>query len=473
MRVLFLQNIWREYFSVMMLSAVLRQHGHVVRIAITSKPSATLREVESFRPGVVCFSFTNCEEGWALQAAARIKERHPDLPVIVGGPHPTLHPELAARESIDAVNRGEGEYSLLEYVEAREKGTDWRDIRNLCYRENGKVVRNEVRPLVEDLDSLPFHDRESYFHYKFLKTNPVKYFFTGRGCPYNCSFCFNIEYRSIYPNKNKYVRKWSVERVLAEIWDVRARYPVKYVRFEDDVFTQKIGWLREFLPVYDREIGLPFLCYIRAGVSEEIVELLAEASVHTVLFGIETGDEERRNSLLGKGVKDEQIRDTARLLHKYGIHFFTTNILALPGETWEQALGTLRMNQEIRVPDTWCSIFQPYAGLPITEYAIEKGYLAREPENEIGINTFTDNALRQPDVDRIFNLHKFFYPLARWPWLEPLLLPLTKLPKNRAFHYIFVLFYARSYMQHSRIGVIRILWEAMHWFRLFISELRK
>ena len=389
----------------------------------------------------------------------------------MGGPHPTLHAELALKDPIDIVNLGEGEGPLLELVEALSRGEDWQGVRNLCFVRDGALVKNEVRPLIENLDELPFPDREGYYRYPFLRDNPVKYIFTGRGCPFACSFCFNQSFKDIYPNRNRYVRQFSVGRVLAELWDVKSRYLMRMVRFEDDVFTMNKKWLIEFLDGYKKDFGIPYLCYIRAGESEEIISLLKESGCHTVLFGIETGDEGRRNEFLKKGVSDESIRRTAALLHKYRIHFFTTNILALPGETWEDALKTLRLNQQIRVPDVWCSVFQPYAGLPITDFAVRQGYITETPDDSVGINTFTNNVLKQKDIDRIFNLHKFFYPLARWPWLEPLLLPLTKLRPNRLFHYVFVFFYVYSYMQHTTVTLGRMAVEGTRWFRLFLSEL--
>ncbi|MDP8257672.1 MAG: radical SAM protein [Candidatus Alcyoniella australis] len=471
MKALLVQNIWREYFGFMMLSAVLKRDGHEVVNLVDHRVTRLLEAIERERPGMVAFSFTNCEQGWVEQAASAVKQNHPELPVVIGGPHPTLHPELALKPQFDMVCRGEGEGPMLDLAAMIDNGDrDWSKIENMCFSSEGELVQNSVRPLIEDLDSLPLHDRDSYYRYRFLRNNPVKYFFTGRGCPFNCSFCFNRRFKEIYPNSKSYIRHYSVERVIEEIAEVKRRWPMKQVRFEDDVFTLQRKWLLEFLDLYEQQIRVPYLAYIRAGESEEVIRRLSQTGCFCVLFGVETGDEQRRNELLNKAVKDEQIRQTAALLHKYKIHFFTSNILGLPGETFDLALKTVRINQQIKAPDVWCSVFQPYAGLEITDYAIECGYLQKLDDDTVGINTFADNALDQPDQRRIFNLQKFFYPLVRWPWLEPLLLPLTKLRPNFVFHYIFVLFYTISYLQHSKVGLIRMFFEGLHWFRVFLAD---
>ncbi len=470
MKILFLQNIWREYFGFMHLASVLRQHHHAVDVRIFQNAEKAAKTVDEFKPDLVGFSFTNCEQQWVLDVASLIKSRHPNLPIVVGGPHPTLHPEIVKRPQIDYLVRGEGEQAIVELTEALSDGGDLSNIENLCFKRDGEIVVNPVRPLLENLDTLPFPYREGYYKYKFLRNNPVKFFFIGRGCPYNCSFCFNHQFRDLYPNKKKYIRTYSVERAIAEMVDVRAKYPMRFVRFEDDVFTMFPEWLEGFLDLYVKEINLPYLCYIRAGISEDVVRMLKESGCYCTLFGVETGDERRRNEILNKGVKDSQIFETAALLHKYRIHFFTTNMLGLPGETFEDALKTIRINQKIKAPDVWCAIFQPYPGLRLTDYAIEKGYLDEANDENVGVNTFADNVLKQPDIERIFNLHKFFYPLSRWPWLEPVVLPLTKLPANPLFHYIFVFFYVISYWQHTRTPWRRIAAEGLHWFRVFLFD---
>jgi len=471
MRVLFVQNIWREYFGVMYMAAGLRAAGHEVEVRVAPTIAGAVRAVRETRPGLVGFSFTNCEQQYALQAAAAIKSAWPAAITVAGGAHPTLHPELALRGCFDYVCRGEGEQVIVELAAQLENGLVARDVHNLAYARDGELVANPVRPLIEDLDALPHPWRNGYYRYAFLRNNPVKFFFTGRGCPHGCTFCFNRAFRDIYPNKNRYVRHFSPERIIAEIDETRSRWPVRVVRFEDDVFTMNKDWLRRFLTLYAERIRLPYICYLRAGESEETIRLLAETGCRTALFGIETGDEQRRNQLLRKNVTDEQIVQTAELLHKYRLHFFTSNILALPGERWDDALATLRLNQRIRVPDVWCSVFQPYAGLPLTERAVGDGLLDRNGDDVVGTNTFANNALRNPDAERIFNLHKFFYPLARWPGLEKFLLPLTRRKPNRLFHYLWLIFYVHSYRQHTGVSWRRIAVEGVFWFRQFLSTM--
>ena len=471
MKILFLQNIWREYFGVMHLSAALRAAGHEVENRVEPTVAGALRAVAQTDPHLVGFSFTHCEQAYVLAVGAAIKRVAPSIITIAGGSHPTLHPELALREGIDIVCRGEGEQAMLDVVNHVAAGTSLADVPNLALKQNGGLNINPVRSLIEDLDRLPHPWRDGYYRYRFLRDNPVRFFFTSRGCPWNCTFCFNHAFRDLYPNKKHYVRHYSPERVMEEIREVARRWPMRIVRFEDDVFTLDKQRLAQFLALYVKEIRRPYICYIRAGESEETIRLLADTGCITVLFGIETGDQQRRNTLLKKGVTDEQIIHTAELLHRKKIHFFTTNILALPGETWDDALATVRLNQRIKAPDVWCSIFQPYAGLPITEQAISEGLLDGLHDEAIGFNTFANNALKNPDGPRIFNLHKFFYPLVRWPWLEKIILPLTKLKPNVLFHYVWVFFYVYSYRQHAQVTWRRIAVEGAHWFRQFLSTM--
>lgn len=469
MKLVFVQNIWREYYGVMMLTAILKRKNHQVDVIIDHSPESAAKKALEKSPDCVGFSFTNCERDFAQKTASFIKSASPDTLVIAGGPDPTLHPDMVADSDFDAICIGEGERAILEFARAIDAKEPFYNIDGICTKNR----KFKVGPLIENIDALPFPDRSHYYKYQFLRKNPVRFFFSGRGCPYSCAFCFNRTIRNLYPNRSRYVRHFSPQRVIDEILYVRNKYGMKIVRFEDDVFALNKSWLFSFLPLYRSKVGLPFLCYIRADIDEESIALLKESGCRSVLFGIETGDETLRNDLLNKNISDRQIINTAELLQKYRIHFFTTNMLGLPKETWALALKTLRINQKIHVPDTWCSIFQPYAGLPLTSYARDQGQIASLNIENIGQNAFDQNSLSLPDSKRIFNLHKFFYPLARWSWMEPILIPLTRFSPNVFFHYIFIFFYVYSYRQHTGVGIGRLLLEGLHWFRFFVREKRK
>jgi radical SAM superfamily enzyme YgiQ (UPF0313 family) len=468
-RVVFIQNIWREYFGVMSLSAVLKQAGHEVFVVIDSLPERAVRRALSLGPDLAGFSITNCEQSFACKTSERLKRIAPNIVTAVGGPHPTLFPDLINVGGFDFLCRGEGETAIVQLAEAIDTGQIDVAIPGLVGKSDAP---NEVKPgaLIRDLDSLPRPDRSAYYRHKFLRKNPVRFFMTGRGCPYKCTFCFNSTFASLYDEPAGYVRRRSPESVIEEIASVVADFPTRTVRFEDDVFTLSRKWLSDFLERYRQRVGLPFFCYIRAGTPWEVIRELADSGCKTALFGIETGDEATRNELLQKKVTNEQILETAANLKRAGIHFFTTNMLGLPGEDWSKALKTLRLNQRLKALDTWASVFQPYSGLPLTNSAVEKGWLAQVNVGAVGSNTFSDNPLDLPDASRIFNLHKLFFPLVRWPWLEPLLLPLTKLPENRLFHYLFVLFYVVGYRKRTGVGLTRLIVEGAHWFRVFLFE---
>ena len=462
-RTVFVQNVWREYFGVMTLSAVLKRAGHDTRLVIDASPARAATHALNLAPDLIAFSFTNCERAFALACAREVKRRAPGVVTVAGGPDPTLNPDLASLPELDVVCRGEGEGALLDLADSIDQGRGVRPAPNLWTNQGGQPVR----PLFDDLDALPLPDRALYYRHPFLRSNPVKFFMTGRGCPFSCTFCFNRSFRRLYENDPRYVRHHSPQRVVEEILDVKVMYGLRTVRFEDDVFTLDRSWLSDFLARYRNRVRLPFLCYLRADVDESTIAVLKASGCRGVLFGIETGDEQRRNRLLHKGIRNDQIQRTARRLHDYRLAFFTTNMLGLPGETWSGALKTLRLNQRIGSRDVWCSIFQPYAGLPLTETAIRQGMLEPSDAGSVGVNTFDASRLRLAQGNRIANLHKLFYPLARWPWLEPVLLPLTRLPRTRILHYVFVFFYVVSYRQHSGVGLGRLITEGMHWFGLF------
>ncbi|MDP2688746.1 MAG: radical SAM protein, partial [Deltaproteobacteria bacterium] len=355
-RVAFVQNIAFEYLGVMFLSAMLKKHGHVVEMFIPGDEDRACREIEAFRPDIIGFPCTTGAHIWALKFAARVKERTGALTVF-GGAHATYFPALIDEPPVDVICRSEGEYALLEIADKHDRGEDFSGTLNCWAKKDGQVVRNGQRPLVEDLDELPFPDRELYSKkYPFLDRSQ-KAFIGGRGCPFDCTFCFNHALIKLYQGKGKAVRYRSVANLIAEIKEVKRRYKLRTVYMQDDTFILNKKWFAEFVRVYPKEVGLPFVCLIRADLAdEETIRGLAEAGCKNVFFGVETGGEDLRNSLLKKKVTDDEIKKVAGLLKKYRIRFRTYNILGLPGETFDDALRTVEINAEIGTDYPWCAL---------------------------------------------------------------------------------------------------------------------
>jgi len=254
--------------------------------------------------------------------------------IIFGGPHPTFFPEIIDNPSVDIICIGEGELAITELADRLDAKEDFYDIENLWVKDtDGEIIKNPVRPLIQDLDGLRFPDRNIYYgKYPFLNRSQ-KPFFAGRGCPFNCAFCFNYVLKDIYKDKGNFIRLRSPKNLIDEIISVKDTFGLKTVYLQDDTILFNREWLIEFLSIYRKEVGLPFVCLVRADLMDkEIARELKRSNCYSVFFGVETGDEKMRKRLLKKDIDNAQIIETARILKKYKIKFRTYNMLGLPGE---------------------------------------------------------------------------------------------------------------------------------------------
>lgn len=443
-KVLFIQNSWFEYHGVEFLSAVLKKGGHSCELYFVGKgkEDKVLDYIKESKPNLLAFSISSIQNRWAFDFAEKAKKAFPWLYTIFGGPHPTFFPKLVIEKPyVDMLCIGEGEGALLELASAIHSGSDMTRIHNIWFKKNGQVFTNEPRPFAEDLDSLPFQDRTLYYKNKFAKEFPVKRFLAGRGCPFNCSFCFNRTMKDLYKGKGKYVRIRSVGHIIEEIKEVRDRYGLKLLAFTDDTFTLNKKWLLEFLETYRREVSLPFTCFTRAdNMDEEIIKNLKRGGCHMICFAIESGDERIRNDILRKKLSNERILETARLLRKYRLKFFTFNMIGLPTETIEQAFETLTLNAKIGTTVPYFTVFQPLPGTDIYNFSKDKGLLSAE----IGVEHmeqfffFGDSIpLNQPSSPLLPNLHKLSFMAVKFPWAMPAIRLLVKLPLGSFYKLVF------------------------------------
>ena len=442
-RIIFLQNALFEFLGPMHIAALLKRQGHDCDLLIGDNAAAFMPHLTKANPDIIAFPVMTGNQRWAVNTAVKIKETLGCL-AILGGPHPTFFPDIISECGIDVICRGEGEDALLELADAVDSGSDYSRIANLWVKmPDGTVQKNDVRPLIEDLDAYPPPDRLLYNRYPELCRNPVKVFLSSRGCPYNCSFCFNHQMMELYKGKGRYVRHRSHGSLLKEIEEVTAASPTRRVYFCDDTFALQRTWLLDFLPEYGRRIALPFHCLLRINqLDEEIARSLADNGCVTVFWGIESGDEKIRNVLLQKEIADTDIRKGAALLKQQGISFRTYNIIGFPGETLKQAFKTVALNIEIGTDFPWCSLFMPYPGTKLADYAVSEGFLPADVcAEDMEASFHISSALNNPDKDRIVNLHKFFQTAVRVPALVPLIRQLIKLPPNPLFQLWFSLVY--------------------------------
>ncbi|MEM3399923.1 MAG: radical SAM protein [Candidatus Micrarchaeia archaeon] len=438
--VVFVQNYLWEALGPEYISAVLKTSGHKCSMVLTKNEKNWIERVQYLNPDIVAISTTTPHWKSYKLIIKEIKDRI-GVPVVVGGPHPTFYPKILEDPNVDMICIGEGEYAMRDVADALERNSGIENIPNIHIKHNGRIYRNEVRPLIENLDELPVPDRELYYgRYRILRDIPVKRFLTSRGCPYRCTYCFNHAYRRIYAGKGKYVRRRSPENVIEEIEEVRREYPFKIVRFPDDTMTLDHEWLEKFIRLYKDRIGLPFTCLGRPNeINESVVKLLKEGGCNLLCIGVESGSERVRNEIMKRGISDEQIFACGRLLKKYGIKFLTYNIFGTPTETLEEAYKTIDMNIKLGVDYTSCSVLQPFPGTDIYEIAVRGNAL--DPEYDADCIDFYGGRTRikQENIDRITNLAVFLYPVVKFPFIFPIVKLLIRLPPNPLFKMMYYL----------------------------------
>lgn len=436
-RVVFLQNIWTEFFGVMILSSALKKRGHECEI-IMGKDIESLKKL---KPDLIAFSSMTVQHIWVSEMSKTLRESGIDIPIIVGGPHPTFFPEVIEDPNIDMICRGEGEEAIIELADALEKGEDIRFIKNLWVKQGDKIFKNEERPLIGDLDLVPWADRELYRKYDYFKDMSYSSFIGSRGCPFDCSFCYNHAMRNLYRSKGKYVRWRSVDNLINEIKTFNDRHRIKQVMFVDSIFNLNKKWFLTFLEEYKTEIGIPFSCNVRAdNLDEETVQKIKETGLCASLrFAIETGNEKIRNEILKKNLTNEQIVSATALCKKYDIPVVLFSMYGLPGETLENAIETVRIGQKIKPLVSSNYVFLPYPNLDITNYAISKGFL--DPKNilKLANNPYRihRSILDQKEIKEVTNLHKFAALAIRYPGLMPAMEQLIKMPPNKIFDMVY------------------------------------
>lgn len=424
------------------LMSMLTEHGHEVdlvfepglddntvfnfpALARLNRHDALVERAKDFDPHVVCIGAPTNLWSHAARMGERLK-RELDVPIVVGGHHAQALPQYVIDHPwVDAVCTGEGELALLEFVERLQRGEDVRDVHTMWVKVDGEVHRNEIGPLENDLDRLPFPEKQLWWEWGAFRDNLEV--FTGRGCPFKCTFC-NIHYqRELFDGKGDFLRKRSVENVMQELEQNLARYDVSHISLHDDNFTTNVLWVEEFCEVYKDRIGLPWYCFgYPTTIKPRLMKAMSAANCSMIFMGIDSGDEEVRKQLYERPMKDELIYDKAKLIHDHGIRSFMSTIYGSPGETPAQMWKTLDMVDNTKPTQCSGNVFYPLPKTKLYDLAVESGELTDEGQEMVrrGQSSFhQDSILEHPHADLAEMLAKVtpvYVKAPRWakPWLR-------------------------------------------------------
>lgn len=370
--------------GAMTLSAVLKEKGHQVRGFSFNKENipVLIEQLKSYQPDFFLISSTTGFHVTYLEILPQIRPLFPEAIIVFGGPHATFNPEMIEHECIDIICRGEGEKALVELLEAVENGKDYTHILNLWVKYKGKIFKNDLRPLLneEDLNKLPPLDYELLDCFEGLFTNSnTRFFMAGRGCPFNCSYCFNHKYRKL--TTGKYVRFRSPEVFIKEIHHTisHSPVPVEILDFQDDIFIINKEWLQKFTELYKKEINLPYFCHVEMSLlNQDICNLLEESNCKVATFGLENGNPALRQKILNKKVTDRAIIEGTKMLRKNGIFVVSQNIIGIPFETNETACDTMDLNRRAGVDAFNYYFYIPYPKTELKKIAIDHGFLVED-----------------------------------------------------------------------------------------------
>ena len=353
------------------ISSYLKKNGYdVTFVDPNAQPGLDIEKIVELigkaRPLLVGISFMTPQFRSARKISDAIKKYLPETKIVLGGAHPSALPDktLEQIQTADFVISGEGEDTTLELMRSLEAGdVRFHGIKGISWRENGKIVINELRPPIEDLDSLPYTDRglidQSLYHAQsFLSySSKAMAIYTSRGCPGRCVFC-----ASGHRLRSK-VRLRSIDNVMGEVEYLKKKFSIDYLLIKDDVFTLNKARVSEFCAAMRKDFpGMKWHCMIRVNsVDRGILTEMKASGLNDVFVGIESGNDDilRRSQ---KGISTQAARKTVEECYELGIRTYGSFIVGLPGDTRETIAQTIDFACSIPLTMAGFSILIPYPG---------------------------------------------------------------------------------------------------------------
>lgn len=262
-----------------------------------------------------------------------------DIPVIVGGPG-VVHSEQFFEAGCDIICNGEGEITVCEIVDYLMGRKKIEEIKGISFRKDGRIIKNEDRDLIQDLDGLSFPDRKKtqvdkyYDFHKFTMRVPFTTVAGSRGCPYNCYYC------AAHNFWKRKVRVRTPENIIKEVDKVVDEYKIKYIYFIDDNFGLKKEWLFKFCNLLiEKKYDFHWCCTINPfsfkGYKEEAFRLMKKAGCDHIILGLQSANPEILKNVDRDPQQPKEARETIEIAKRFGYLVQLEMIFGLPGDTEE------------------------------------------------------------------------------------------------------------------------------------------
>ena len=465
------------YHGISSIAGLLKHHRHECRLTVLDRANGKQnlkilsQKINRFKPQIIAFTAVFSEFDFICRIASQVKKHFPDVFLIAGGVHITLNPDENYLSLFDAICIGEGERPVLELVQRLEAKESINDIRNLWVKTPDGIVKNPVRPFLQNLDELPFPDREMWREW-ILEPRTKPTVLLGRGCPFDCRYCSNHSLRKI--STGKYVRMRSPENILSEIRDLYVEYPgVNEIQLEVETIVFDRDWLKNLcdqLETFGKETGFKvyFSTNLRLFPSidiEFVFEQFKKANITLITIGLESGSYRIRKEILHRDYSNELVLKAADTAKNYGIAVALFNMVGLPTETPVEFAETLEMNRQIQPAFHATSIFFPYPGTKIIETCKQMNLLPEfintKDERQLAILDLPGFSRKQ--IQKSFD--SFHYQVYRKKKNKSL---------TRLIIYYSMCFLGHNFYANLKIAFIRLLYRtktrkmlSSKWFSIF------
>ncbi|ADH87076.1 B12-binding domain-containing radical SAM protein [Desulfurivibrio alkaliphilus] len=429
-------NYWQP-LGTLYVAAALQQAGHEVRFLNGAflPHQEIMAGVAEFAPEFIGLYSTTF--GWdkAKKMATALRQAGFNGALAVGGPFPIALPEKCLTEcpELDVVVTGEGEETVVELLEmlagspvTTDGGNgdrpwpDLGDIKGLAWRRGQEIVLNPPRPLITDLDALPFPARELLGEIDdyvpppaTYKRRPVAVIITSRGCNRHCLYCFQID-----KSRKSGIRYRSVDNVMAEIRHCLAQ-GYREIKFIDDTLAADYQRAME-LARRIKEEQLDFTWFASACVNQVDLPLLKafkEAGCWAILFGAESGVQKDLNTIR-KGITPGQIKKAVAAAKEAGITVYTPFIFGIPGQTFEDGLKSIEFALELDPDIANFHALTPFPGTELWDNLDQYGTVSHDlSEYTYQGAAFIPYSMTREEIAELRRLaFKRFYSRPKFLW---------------------------------------------------------